>query len=269
MVWRLNLKNTKQIIEDALTMGEKWNIWTPILLFPLFIGMVIFVGYYVVSLGQLASRGGETLATNLTEFESLLAVPTASWGWIFLIAWLFFIFVYYRAKRNKIQAYFYNNILITAMILPSYYSVFYGTLFFVSSLFIRIAYWSLFVGSLGYLVKSLFLKNQSKWFPISSESIKHFKNIILLLWILNIFIRLFTNGFSSFVAKVLLATLPILPLIVVMLFTTMYRSMASTMRILYNINNDQEYYRNEFGYSVEEWYGKKSKQAKEEARNIK
>ncbi|HFI0254401.1 TPA: hypothetical protein ACGO1F_001124 [Streptococcus suis] len=257
------MKNTKQVIEDALIMGEKWNILTLILMFPLFIGMVIFVGYYVVSLGQLASKGGETFATNLTELESLLAFPTASWGWIFLISWLFFIFVYYRAKRNKIQACFYNNILIMAMILPSYYSVFYGTLFFVSSLFIRITYWSLFVGSLGYLVKSLFLKNQSKCFPISSESTKHFKNIILLLWLLNIFIRLFTNGFSSFFAKVLLAILPIIPLIVLMLFTTMYRAMASTMRVLYNINKNQEHYRKEFGYSIEDWYGKKSKQYKE------
>ncbi len=98
---------------------------------------------------------------------------------------------------------------------------------------------------------------------ISSLNIKKFLNVILFLWLLMSGINLFTNGLNNLLAHLLLALLPISPILLGLFLVSFFKSNLVTLENLNTVNKNQEKYREEYGYTIEEWYGKKSKIYKE------
>ena len=82
-------------------------------------------------------------------------------------------------------------------------------------------------------------------------------NVILFLWLLMSGINLFTHGFNNLLAHLLLALLPIAPIFLGLFLVSFFKS------------KNQEKYREEYGYTIEEWYGKKSKMYKEHVKKSK
>ena len=76
-------------------------------------------------------------------------------------------------------------------------------------------------------------------------------NVILFLWLLMSGINLFTHGFNN------------------LLLVSFFKSNVVTLENLNTVNKNQEKYREEYGYTIEEWYGKKSKMYKEHVKKSK
>ena len=144
-----------------------------------------------------------------------------------------------------------------------YYSWFIANLYFIPLVAIRIVYWIGFVLSLIYLVYILVTKQRASKDYFSSEYYKKFLNVILFLWLLMYGINLFTHGLNHFLAHLLLALLPISPILFGLFMVSFLKSYLVTLENLNAVNKNQEKYRKEYGYSIEEWYGKKSKMYKE------
>lgn len=260
-------KEYRKIIDESSGMEEKWNILTPIFIFPIIILFVVFVGSFLPTFGKTVSQSGEPLSVAVTPIEYNLEISGNVWVVISIMTWVMYFLAFIKSKRNKIQAYRWNQLASMLIMFPAYYSMFYGFQFFVPFLLIRIFYWLFFVVSIIYLIW-LFLTKRNPNIAINSRiDSKELSTILLVLWGVSVVINLINRGFNHFMGTFLLAAMPIFPPLIIIAFTYVFSGFISALTILNRLDKDQEKYRQEFGYSVKGWYGKKSRQYKESLKN--
>ena len=257
-------------INEALDPTRRLNLLKIIFVAPLFSLMTMLATTLPISLFRMASEAGRdpavpltSMVTQLTSVENSLIPPNSFFGFLFLFCWFCYICFYIISKRNRIRAYLLSQIIQLFLLVILYYSWFIGALYLIPLVVIRIVYWIGFVLSLIYLVYILVTKQRASKDYFSSEYYKKFLNVILFLWLLMYGINLFTHGLNHFLAHLLLALLPISPILFGLFMVSFLKSYLVTLENLNAVNKNQEKYREEYGYSIEEWYGKKSKMYKE------
>ena len=141
--------------------------------------------------------------------------------------------------------------------------------FFVPFLIIRIIYWLAYSVAVVYIIYSLITKSYTRVFDIDKEKIKKYTNVILALWFINFIAGILISGFKNLLAHLLLAILPIRSnLSHYYLNIIGVNQHFSSLFNLNEVNKNQEKYREEYGYTIEEWYGKKSKMYKEHVEEV-
>lgn len=250
-------------INDALDPTRRLNLLKIIFVAPLFSLMIILGTYFPISLFRMASEDGHELVIQLTSIENSLIPPASFFGFLFLFSWLCFISFYIISKRNRIKAYLLTQILQLILFVIFYYSWFIAILYLIPLVAIRIVYWIGFVLSLIYFIYIFVTKQRARKDFFASLNIKKFLNVILFLWLLMYGINLFTRGLNHFLAHLLLALLPISPILFGLFMVSFLKSYLVTLENLNAVNKNQEKYREEYGYTIEEWYGKKSRMYKE------
>lgn len=263
-------------INDALDPTRRLNLVKIIFVAPLFSLMIILGTYFPISLFRMASEAGydpaiplTSMVTQLTSVENNLIPPNSFFGFLFLFCWCYFICCYVITKRNRIKAYLLTQVLQLILFIIFYYSWFIAILYLIPLVVVRIVYWIGFVLSLIYLIYILVTKQRASKDYFSSEYYKKFLNVILFLWLLMYGINLFTHGLNHFLAYLLLALLPISPIFLGLFLVSFFKSNVVTLENLNTVNKNQEKYREEYGYTIEEWYGKKSKMYKEHVKKSK
>ena len=256
-------------INEALETTRGWNILVMIFVMSLYSFLITWASYFPMAMLRMASEDGHDLVTQLTSVENSLIPPTSFFVLLFLFCWLSFISFYIISKRNRIKAYLLTQILQLCLIVIFYYGWFRAILYLIPLVAIRIVYWIGFVLSLIYLVYILSTKQSASKDYFSSEYYKKFLNVILFLWLLMYGINLFTHGLNHFLAYLLLALLPISPIFLCLFLVSFFKSSVVTLENLNAVNKNQEKYREEYGYTIEEWYGKKSKMYKEYVKKSK
>ena len=256
-------------INDALDPTRRLNLVKIIFVAPFFSLMIMLGTSLPIKLFRMASEAGHELVTQLTSVEKGLIPPDSFFGFLFLFCWCYFICCYIITKRNRIKAYLLTLILQLCMIVIFYYGWFRAVLYLIPLVAIRIVYWIGFVLSLIYLIYILVTKQRARKDYFSSEYYKNFLNVILFLWLLMYGINLFTHGLNHFLAYLLLALLPIAPILLGLFLVSFFKSNVVTLENLNIVNKNQEKYREEYGYTIEEWYGKKSKMYKEHVKKSK
>lgn len=255
---------------DALETTRKWNPLLMIFAMPLYLFLIIWASYFPMGVLRLASEAGHdpaipltSMVTQLTSVEKGLIPPDSFFGFLFLFSLLCFISFYIISKRNRIKAYLLTQILQLILFVIFYYSWFIANLYFIPLVAIRIVYWIGFVLSLIYFIYIFVTKQRARKDFFASLNIKKFLNVILFLWLLMYGINLFTHGLNHFLAHLFLALLPISPILFGLFMVSFLKSYLVTLENLNAVNKNQEKYREEYGYTIEEWYGKKSKMYKE------
>ena len=263
-------------INDALETTRKWNPLLMIFAMPLYVFLLIWGSYFPKGVLRLASEAGHdpaipltSMVTQLTSVEKGLIPPDSFFGFLFLFSLLCFISFYIISKRNRIKAYLLTQILQLILFVIFYYSWFIANLYFIPLVAIRIVYWIGFVLSLIYFIYIFVTKQRARKDFFASLNIKKFLNVILFLWLLMCGINLFTHGLNHFLAHLLLALLPIAPILLGLFLVSFFKSNVVTLENLNAVNKNQEKYREEYGYTIEEWYGKKSKMYKEYVKKSK
>lgn len=177
--------------------------------------------------------------------------------------------MYIISKRNRIYAYILNLLVLFTLIHLSIFGLFLGLQFFVPFLIIRIIYWLAYSVAVVYIIYSLITKSYTRVFDIDKEKIKKYTNVILALWFINFIAGILISGFKNLLAHLLLAILPIAPIFLIIILISLSKSTFSSLFNLNEVNKNQEKYREEYGYTIEEWYGKKSKMYKEHVKKSK
>ena len=256
-------------INDALETTRKLNIVKAIFGLPLYSFLIVWGTYFPMGILRLASKNGHELVTQLTSVEKGLIPPDSFFGFLFLFCWCYFICCYIITKRNRIKAYLMTQIFQLFLLVILYYSLFIAALYLIPLVAVRIVYWIGFVLSLIYLIYILVTKQRAKKDFFASLNIKKFLNVILFLWLLMSGINLFTHGLNNLLAHLLLALLPISPIFLGLFLVSFFKSNVVTLENLNTVNKNQEKYREEYGYTIEEWYGKKSKMYKDHVKKSK
>ena len=254
---------------DALETTRKWNPLLMIFAMPLYLFLIIWASYFPMGVLRLASEDGHELVIQLTSIENSLIPPNSFFGFLFLFCWFCYICFYIISKRNRIKTYLLTQVLQLILFIIFYYSWFIAILYLIPLVVVRIVYWIGFVLSLIYLIYILVTKQRARKDYFSSEYYKKFLNVILFLWLLMYGINLFTHGLNHFLAHLLLALLPISPILLGLFLVSFFKSNLVTLENLNTVNKNQEKYREEYGYTIEEWYGKKSKIYKEHVKKSK
>ena len=254
---------------DALETTRKWNPLLMIFAMPLYLFLIIWASYFPMGVLRLASEDGHELVIQLTSVENSLIPPNSFFVFLFLFCCCHFAYFYINSKRNRIKAYLMTQIFQLFVPVIFYYSWFIAILYLIPLVAIRIVYWIGFVLSLIYLIYILVTKQRASKDYFSSEYYKKFLNVILFLWLLMYGINLFTHGLNHFLAHLLLALLPISPILLGLFLISFFKSNVVTLENLNTVNKNQEKYREEYGYTIEEWYGKKSKMYKEYVKKSK
>ena len=257
-------------INDALETARRLNLVKAIFGLSLYSLMVMIGTSLPISLFRMASEAGydpaiplTSMVTQLTSVEKGLIPPDSFFGFLFLLCCGHFTCFYIISRRNRIKAYLMTQIFQLFLLVISYYSWFIAALYLIPLVVIRIVYWIGFVLSLIYLIYILVTKQRASKDYFSSEYYKKFLNVILFLWLLMYGINLFTNGLNNLLAHLLLALLPVSPIFLGLFLVSFFKSNVVTLENLNAVNKNQEKYREEYGYTIEEWYGKKSKMYKE------
>lgn len=261
--------NYKQLIEEAFDVVKRWNIVSSIFLFPIFIIMCVFAGNYLPLFGKTVSKSGEPLSVSVTSFEYKLGIDSKVWLFVAILVWFIFLVATILSKRNKIQAYSWNQIGLMLISLPTFYSIFYGFQFFVPFLVIRLVYWLLFLAAIIYIIIIIISKRIINLPSFTANQKEYFMRILILLWIISALANFFVGGLNHIFARILLAIIPIFPPFIILAFVYVYSQCLSKLFILRDINTNQEYYRQELGYSPENWYGKKSRAYLEDVGQVK
>ena len=254
---------------DALETTRKWNPLLMIFAMPLYLFLIIWASYFPMGVLRLASEDGHELVIQLTSIENSLIPPNSFFGFLFLFCWFCYICFYIISKRNRIKTYLLTQVLQLILFIIFYYSWFIAILYLIPLVAVRIVYWIGFVLSLIYLIYILVTKQRARKDYFSSEYYKKFLNVILFLWLLMYGINLFTHGLNHFLAHLLLALLPISPILLGLFLVSFFKSNLVTLENLNTVNKNQEKYLEEYGYTIEEWYGKKSKIYKEHVKKSK
>ena len=256
-------------INDALDSTRRLNLVKIIFVAPFFSLMIMFGTSLPINLFRMASEAGHELVTQLTSVEKGFIPPDSFFGFLFFLCCGHFTCFYIISKRNRIKAYLMTQIFQLFLLVITYYSWFIAILYLIPLVAIRIVYWIGFVLSLIYLIYILVTKQRARKDYFSSEYYKKFLNVILFLWLLMYGINLFINGLNHFLAYLLLALLPIAPIFLGLFLVSFFKSNVVTLENLNTVNKNQEKYREEYGYTIEEWYGKKSKIYKEHVKKSK
>ncbi|RXX19887.1 hypothetical protein [Streptococcus oralis] len=256
-------------INDALETARRLNLVKAIFGLSLYSLIVMLGTSLPINLFRMASEAGHELVTQLTSVENSLIPPDSFFGFLFLLCCGHFTCFYIISRRNRIKAYLMTQIFQLFLLVISYYSWFIAALYLIPLVAIRIVYWIGFVLSLIYLIYILVTKQRARKDYFDSLNIKKFLNVILFLWLLMYGINLFTNGLNHFLAYLLLALLPIAPILLGLFLVSFFKSNVVTLENLNIVNKNQEKYREEYGYTIEEWYGKKSKMYKEHVKKSK
>ena len=256
-------------INDALDSTRRLNLVKIIFVAPFFSLMIMFGTSLPINLFRMASEAGHELVTQLTSVEKGLIPPDSFFGFLFLLCCGHFTCFYIISRRNRIKAYLMTQIFQLFLLVISYYSWFIAALYLIPLVAVRIVYWIGFVLSLIYLIYILVTKQRASKDYFFSEYYKKFLNVILFLWLLMYGINLFTHGLNHFLAYLLLALLPISPILLGLFLVSFFKSNVVTLENLNTVNKNQEKYREEYGYTIEEWYGKKSKMYKEHVKKSK
>ena len=256
-------------INEALETARRLNLVKAFFGLSLYSLMVMIGTSLPINLFRMASEAGHELFTQLTSVENSLIPPDSFFGFLFLLCCSHFTCFYIISKRNRIKAYLRTQIFQLFLLVITYYSWFIGALYLIPLVVVRIVYWIGFVLSLIYLIYILVTKQRASKDYFSSEYYKKFLNVILFLWLLMYGINLFTHGLNHFLAYLLLALLPISPILLGLFLVSFFKSNVVTLENLNAVNKNQEKYREEYGYTIEEWYGKKSKMYKEHVKKSK
>ena len=256
-------------INEALETARRLNLVKAFFGLSLYSLMVMIGTSLPINLFRMASEAGHELFTQLTSVENSLIPPDSFFGFLFLFCWCYFTCFYIISRRNLIKAYLMTQIFQLFLLVITYYSWFIGALYLIPLVVVRIVYWIGFVLSLIYLIYILVTKQRASKDYFSSEYYKKFLNVILFLWLLMYGINLFTHGLNHFLAYLLLALLPISPILLGLFLVSFFKSNVVTLENLNAVNKNQEKYREEYGYTIEEWYGKKSKMYKEHVKKSK
>ena len=256
-------------INEALETARRLNLVKAFFGLSLYSLMVMIGTSLPINLFRMASEAGHELFTQLTSVENSLIPPDSFFGFLFLLCCSHFTCFYIISRRNRIKAYLMTQIFQLFLLVITYYSWFIGALYLIPLVVVRIVYWIGFVLSLIYLIYILVTKQRASKDYFSSEYYKKFLNVILFLWLLMYGINLFTHGLNHFLAYLLLALLPISPILLGLFLVSFFKSNVVTLENLNAVNKNQEKYREEYGYTIEEWYGKKSKIYKEHVKKSK
>lgn len=256
-------------INEALETARRLNLVKAFFGLSLYSLMVMIGTSLPINLFRMASEAGHELVTQLTSVENSLIPPDSFFGFLFLLCCSHFTCFYIISRRNRIKAYLMTQIFQLFLLVITYYSWFIGALYLIPLVVVRIVYWIGFVLSLIYLIYILVTKQRASKDYFSSEYYKKFLNVILFLWLLMYGINLFTHGLNHFLAYLLLALLPISPILLGLFLVSFFKSNVVTLENLNAVNKNQEKYREEYGYTIEEWYGKKSKMYKEHVKKSK
>lgn len=248
----------RKIIDESSGM-EEWNMLTPIFGFPILILWFVFAGIFLPTFGKTVSQSGEPLSVAVTPIEYNLEISGNVWVVISIMTWVMYFLAFIKSKRNKIQAYSWNQIGLMLISLPTFYSIFYGFQFFVPFLVIRLVYWLLFLAAIIYIIIIIISKRIINLPSFTSNQKEYFMRILILLWVISALANFFVGGLNHIFARILLAIIPIFPPFIILAFVYVYSQCLSKLFILRDINTNQEYYRQELGYSLENWYGKKSR----------
>ena len=256
-------------INEALETARRLNLVKAFFGLSLYSLMVMIGTSLPINLFRMASEAGHELVTQLTSVENSLIPPDSFFGFLFLLCCSHFTCFYIISRRNRIKAYLMTQIFQLFLLVITYYSWFIGALYLIPLVVVRIVYWIGFVLSLIYLIYILVTKQRASKDYFSSEYYKKFLNVILFLWLLMYGINLFTHGLNHFLAHLLLALLPVSPIFLGLFLVSFFKSNLVTLENLNAVNKNQEKYREEYGYTIEEWYGKKSKMYKEHIKKSK
>ena len=256
-------------INEALETARRLNLVKAFFGLSLYSLMVMIGTSLPINLFRMASEAGHELVTQLTSVENSLIPPDSFFGFLFLLCCSHFTCFYIISRRNRIKAYLMTQIFQLFLLVITYYSWFIGALYLIPLVAVRIVYWIGFVLSLIYLIYILVTKQRASKNYFSSEYYKKFLNVILFLWLLMYGINLFTHGLNHFLAHLLLALLPVSPIFLGLFLVSFFKSNLVTLENLNAVNKNQEKYREEYGYTIEEWYGKKSKMYKEHIKKSK
>jgi len=263
-------------INDALETARRLNLVKAIFGLSLYSLMVMIGTSLPISVFRMASEAGydpaiplTSMVTQLTSVEKGLIPPDSFFGFLFFLCCGHFTCFYIISRRNRIKAYLMTQIFQLFLLVITYYSWFVAILYLIPLVAVRIVYWIGFVLSLIYLIYILVTKQRARKDYFSSEYYKNFLNVILFLWLLMYGINLFINGLNHFLAYLLLALLPIAPIFLGLFLVSFFKSNVVTLENLNTVNKNQEKYREEYGYTIEEWYGKKSKMYKEHVKKSK
>ena len=238
-------------INEALETARRLNLVKAFFGLSLYSLMVMIGTSLPIKLFRMASEAGHELVTQLTSVENSLIPPNGFFGFLFLLCCSHFTCFYIISRRNRIKAYLMTQIFQLFLLVITYYSWFIAALYLIPLVAIRIVYWIGFVLSLIYLIYILVTKQSDSKDYFSSEYYKKFLNVILFLWLLMYGINLFTNGLNHFLAYLLLALLPISPILLGLFLVSFFKSNVVTLENLNTVNKNQEKYREEYGYTIE------------------
>ncbi|HEM3705969.1 TPA: hypothetical protein U1C94_002356 [Streptococcus suis] len=256
------MQDYREDIERAFDGMNRWNIFYSVFIFPIGVGFFLFAGYIVPGLGKAAVQSNRLFQNNLIDIEYLLGFSGNMLGLFFICCWIFYFCILYISKRNRIKAYLYYQIMFATISFVSLYSIFYGFQFFVPFLLIRMLNWLLLIGSVLVAIYK-FMKNEKiPTFQFFQSQSKAITNIFLLIWGISAIFKVFSTGYDQLLAKILISVIPLAPPMLALFISSILLAQLQFLQKFVRIVKNQEHYRKEFGYSIEDWYGKKSKQYK-------
>lgn len=136
----------------------------------------------------------------------------------------------------------------------AYYSIFYGLQYFVLFFEVRLIYWLLFIMSIVVIMmrKTVFHSDLTVDFG-------KFIKVVPILFFSYFILNLAVSEFNLLLAKFIMSLILFVPPLLMIFFMRWYHTTITHCQILREVEKNQERYHLELGYSVEDWYGKTSK----------
>lgn len=247
-------------IKQMLDTVNNWKVWQFFIQFPLFIGMFILLPYPLVLLGKTG-----VIESNMNFYELELSMSIGiNYLWIlFILIWILYLTAFNVSKTNKIRAYYINVRLLFFMYVIAYYEIFIALQYFIDDSIIRYVNWGIFLVSFAVIIR-LGVGKKKIGREVSSKGVTFALKIIGILWVLKIFLSVIFEGFSTMSKAILSGIVGLLPGVFALISIMYLSSLIQERKNSKEIYHSQEKYRKEYGYTIKDWYGAKSKEYSEE-----
>ncbi|MBP2099090.1 hypothetical protein [Enterococcus rivorum] len=243
--------NNKEI-EPYIQTVDNWKWWKMIFIIPIFIFSLTMLPTAFINLAEQASL--KSNGWNITSLEYSLIIPTSLL--LFLLVLL--------ANRNKIKSILFNNIILSFSYGIFYYQIIIAFQFFIKYPLLRILNWLFFTISIFIIIYSYSNKKFDLFNFFSKKKTEQIVKIVAILWGINLVASSLFEGLKDLKNLFWSSIVSFMPLILIILSIGVYDYGFKTIHFLKKINQNQETYRTQYGYSKKDWYGSKSKEYKEE-----
>lgn len=247
-------------IQIYLDTVNKWTYFNMLLLYPIFLFALTKLPFLMIGALKYFYRTDEAIGRfYIDALEFRISLDSRIGTLMFCLSYIVVIHIVLMRKKNKIQCVYKINLLLLLYSPIAYYQYFITFQLLISDTGLKLVAWIIFPMPLIAIVYLYLTKKEDYLSKVREKIIKHIFRFGIPSSLIYISCKYLFAEVRQVETEIIGRLFFLLPIVWCIAFSFLLPSCLETVLFFKKVNENQEEYRKNMGYSTKEWYGEKSK----------